>query len=170
MGTLQLVHYPDSILSRKADSIAAIEDSLFQHLIDEMISTLHAHPGIGLAAPQVGQSIRLFVFDLSRQGDVITPYKGPHVVINPEILEMTGEDIASEGCLSIPGYRERFQRAAFVRIKGLDRTGQEMEWLGEGLTARLFQHEVDHLNGTLIIDRFSSLKKDVFSRWFKKRR
>ncbi len=170
MAILKVVQYPDPVLFRKADPVTGFGDNRLQKLIHDMIETLHSLPGIGLAAPQVGQSIRLFVFDLSPQEDEFTPYKGPQVVVNPEILKMDGEAVAEEGCLSVVGYRERVKRAVSVSLKGFDRTGKEIEMVGEGLVARLFQHEVDHINGMLMIDRFSSLKKDIFFRKLKKRK
>ncbi len=169
MAILELTQYPNPILLQKAKPITDIESASIQTLIDDMIETLHSLPGIGLAAPQVGQSFRLFVFNLSAQEGEITPYKGPHVVINPEILKLDGENLSDEGCLSITGFREGVKRASFASLKGFDRTGKAIELTGEGLAARLFQHEVDHLNGLLMIHRLSSLKKDVFYRWFKKR-
>jgi peptide deformylase len=169
MALLELTQYPNPVLVQKASLVTDIESPSIQTLIDNMIETLHSLPGIGLAAPQVGQSLRLFVFNLSAQEGEITPYKGPHVVINPEILKLTGENLSDEGCLSVTGFREGVKRASFALLKGFDRTGKEIELAGEGLTARLFQHEVDHLNGMLMIHRLSSLKKDIFYRWFKKK-
>ncbi len=171
MAILKVVQYPDPVLSRVADPVTEIEDNRLQKQIDDMIETLYSLPGIGLAAPQIGQSIRVFVFNLSAQEDLVTRYnKGPYVVINPEILEMNGEEVTDEGCLSVTGYREKVNRAYFVSLKGFDRTGKQIEMEGEGLVARLFQHEVDHLNGKLMIDRLSSLKKDIFFRKFKKKK
>ncbi len=167
MAVLEIVKYPTPVLLKKAEEVRAIDGAL-QTEIDDMIETLYAAPGLGLAAPQVGDSRRIFVYDLSVQDKEPTARKGPLVVINPEIIEMGGEEVSDEGCLSIPGYHEKVKRAYRVLLKGLDREGKEIRIEGEGLLARLFQHEVDHLDGTLMIDRFSSLKKDIFFRKFKK--
>ena len=168
MAILDVVQYPGAVLARKASPVTAIQSRVIQQQIDDMIETLHTLPGIGLAAPQIGQSNRIFVFDLSRQPGEVTPYQGPHVVINPEILKMEGEAVMDEGCLSVSGYRAQVKRASFVLLSGSDRAGKTIELTGEGLVARLFQHEVDHLNGLLLIDRLSTLKKDIFLRRFKK--
>lgn len=168
MSVLEIVKYPDPVLLKKAEPVSEIDGAL-QKRIDDMIETLYAAPGLGLAAPQVGDSHRFFVYDLSVQDEPPVDRKGPLVVINPEIVAMEGEEISEEGCLSIPGYLEKVKRALRVELKGLDREGKEIRLEGEGLLARLFQHEVDHINGMLMVDRFSSLKKDIFLRKFKKK-
>lgn len=167
MALLEIVKYPESVLLKKAAEVRQIDGAL-QKRIDDMIETLYAAPGLGLAAPQIGDPVRLFVYDLAVQDESPDARKGPLVVINPEIIAMEGEEIAEEGCLSLPGYHENVKRALRVQLKGLDREGKEIRLEGEGLLARLFQHEVDHINGVLMIDRFSSLKKDIFHRKFKK--
>lgn len=168
MSRLEIVKYPDPVLLKKADPVADINGDL-QKRIDQMIETLYAAPGLGLAAPQVGDSVRLFVYDMSVQDEASDRRKGPIVVINPEIVAMEGEEISEEGCLSIPGYQEKVKRAYRVQLKGLDRDGKEIRLEGEGLLARLFQHEIDHIDGIMMVDRFSSLKKDIFFRKFKKK-
>jgi peptide deformylase len=167
MAVLEIVKYPTPVLLKKAEAVREI-DGAFQAQINNMIETLYAAPGLGLAAPQVGDSRRFFVYDLSVQEEEPVARKGPIVVLNPEILEMEGEEVSDEGCLSIPGYHEKVKRAYRVLLKGLDREGKEIRLEGQGLLARLFQHEVDHLNGVLMVERFSRLKKDIFSRKFKK--
>ena len=167
MALLEIVKYPEPVLLKKAAEVRQIDGAL-QKRIDDMIETLYAAPGLGLAAPQVGDPARFFVYDLAVQEESPDARKGPLVVINPEIIAMEGEEIAEEGCLSLPGYHENVKRALRVQLKGLDREGKEIRLEGEGLLARLFQHEVDHINGVLMIDRFSSLKKDIFFRKFKK--
>ncbi|MDC4225103.1 MAG: peptide deformylase [Candidatus Manganitrophus sp.] len=167
MSVLEIVKYPTPVLLKQAEPVREIDGAL-QSQINDMIETLYAAPGLGLAAPQVGDSRRLFVYDLSVQEEEPTARKGPLVVINPEIIEMEGEEVSDEGCLSIPGYHEKVKRAYRVLLKGVDREGKEVRLEGEGLLARLFQHEVDHLNGVLMVERFSSLKKDIFFRKFKK--
>lgn len=172
MAILQIVKYPEPVLLKKAGLVTQIDGAL-QKRIDDIIDTLYSAPGLGLAAPQVGDPLRLFVYDLSVQEDQDeeerSNRKGPLVVINPEIVAMEGEEIADEGCLSIPGYFEKVRRATRVQLKGLDREGKEIRLEGEGLLARLFQHEVDHIDGVMMIERFSSLKKDIFLRKFKKK-
>lgn len=167
MSVLEIVKYPTPVLLKRAEEIREINGAL-QARIDEMIETLYAAPGLGLAAPQVGDSRRFFVYDLSVQEEEPAARKGPLVVLNPEIVEMEGEEVSDEGCLSIPGYHEKVKRAYRVLLKGLDREGKEIRLEGEGLLARLLQHEVDHINGVLMVERFSSLKKDIFFRKFKK--
>lgn len=167
MAVLEIVKYPASVLLQRAEEVREVDGAL-QKQIDKMIETLYAAPGLGLAAPQIGDSRRFFVYDLSVQEEEPVARKGPLVVLNPEILEMEGEEVSDEGCLSIPGYHEKVKRAYRVLLRGLDRDGKEIRLEGEGLLARLFQHEVDHINGILMVDHFSSLKKDIFFRKFKK--
>ncbi|MBI3802418.1 MAG: peptide deformylase [Nitrospirae bacterium] len=167
MAVLEIVKYPTPVLLNRAEEVREIDGTL-QARINDMIETLYAAPGLGLAAPQVGDPHRFFVYDLSVQEEEPTARKGPLVIINPEIIEMEGEEIADEGCLSIPGYHEKVKRAYRVLLRGVDREGKEIRLEGEGLLARLFQHEIDHINGVLMVDRFSSLKKDIFFRKFKK--
>jgi peptide deformylase len=164
---LEILKYPDNRLVQKAETVADINGALQAH-IDQIIETLYGAPGLGLAAPQVGTSLRLFVYDLSVRDKERTERLGPVIVMNPEIVAMEGEEIAEEGCLSIPSYFEKVRRAQRVQIVGLDREGKEIRLEGEGLAARLFQHEIDHLNGVLMIERFSSLKRSIFLRKFKK--
>lgn len=168
MAILEIVKYPAPVLFKKAEPVTQINGAL-QKRIDDMIETLYAVPGLGLAAPQVGDSLRLFVYDLSAQEEEGTARTGPSVVMNPEVITAEGEETSDEGCLSIPGYFEKVKRAFHIELKGLDREGKEIRLEGEGLLARLFQHEVDHLNGVVMINRFSSLKKNIFLRKFKKK-
>ncbi len=167
MATLEILQYPDTRLAQKAEAVSDINGAL-QARIDDLIETLYGAPGLGLAAPQVGTSLRLFVYDLSVRETDRTTRLGPVVLINPEIVAMEGEEIGDEGCLSIPGYFEKVRRALRVQIVGMDREGKEVRIEGEGLSARLFQHEIDHLNGVLMIERFSSLKRGIFLRKFRK--
>ena len=115
-----------------------------QTLVDDMIETMHDANGVGLAAPQVGVMRRIFVVDIG---------EGPIVLINPEIIEMSGEQTGEEGCLSLPGKAGTVTRANYVKIKGLDREGNERVYEGTELLARAFQHENDHLDGILYIDK-----------------
>ncbi len=164
---LQIVHYPDPILLQKTPSITEIDGAL-QEKVDGMIDLLAQSNGLGLAGTQVGEALRLFVYDLSAREADPTARTGAMVILNPEIVAQEGEEIAEEGCLSIPGYFERVKRAFRVQLRGIDREGHAISLEAEGLAARLFQHEVDHLNGVMMIDHFSSLKRQLFLRKFKK--
>jgi peptide deformylase len=133
-------------------------------LIDDMVQTMYAAPGIGLAAPQVGEPLRIFVADLSvgRNRD------GLIVFVNPEFVEREGMQLEQEGCLSVPGFEATVARPARVVVKGLDRDGREQVIEGKGLLARCFQHEMDHLEGTLFVDRLRGLQKDLILRKIRK--
>jgi peptide deformylase len=134
----------DPVLRTPAAEVDAFDRTL-RRLADDMFETMYAAPGVGLAAPQIGLSIRLFVYDDGRES------KG--VLANPAILAMDGEVLEDEGCLSVPGIYRETPRAERVRIRGRDLDGSPLELQGEGLLARIFQHETDHLNGTIYIDR-----------------
>jgi len=130
-----------------------IQTALFQQLIDDMFETMYAAPGIGLAAPQIGESIRLFVVDL--QDD---PQHGPFVVINPKFTLLEGAIDSTEGCLSVPGYIGEVTRYERVTCVGLGRHGERVSLVGEELFGRCLQHEVDHLDGVLYIDKVRNLR------------
>lgn len=142
MSLRVIVKHPDPILREKSVPVKKITESVLK-LLDDMAETMYAANGVGLAAPQVGINKRIVVVDVG---------EGIIEMINPEIVEMTGEQIGPEGCLSIPGLTGEVMRADKCRIKALDRDGREFEMEGEGLLARAFQHEIDHLNGVLFID------------------
>ena len=166
MSTIQIVKFPDPILREKAQPVTD-SDGTLQQLIDQMVDTLYHVPGLGVAAPQVGKSLQLFVYDMTlRQGET----QKLTVLMNPEIIESGGEIIEEEGCLSIPDYWEKVKRAARVMVKGVDRHGKEVRFEAEGLHARLIQHEMDHLNGVLMLDHLSSLKRNILLRKIKKNR
>ena len=155
MAVLPIRKYGDDVLRLPTTPIAEIDASL-QKLIDDMVETMYAAPGIGLAANQVGASKRLMVIDLSvgkRPNEL-------HVFINPEMLEAEGELNEEEGCLSVPDFTETVQRPLRVKLRYLDRNGIEREMSGEGLMARAMAHEVDHLNGNLFIDHLRGFRKD----------
>lgn len=165
MAVLEIRQYPDSVLRQQTKTVEKIDGDL-QRLIDDMFETMYAAPGLGLAAPQVGQSLRLFVYDLSVAE---SGKKGsPMVLINPEFVSQAGEANEDEGCLSVPEYRESVVRAARAVVRGMDRDGKEITVEGEGLLAKLLQHEMDHLDGKLFIERLSSLKRNIFLRRLKK--
>jgi len=160
----KIVEFPAAVLRQPAKPVERV-DAEIDRLIEDMIETMYAAPGIGLAAPQVGVPLRLFVYDLDHAGGG----KQAKVLINPVILERRGTQADDEGCLSVPDYRVVVSRANWVKIQGMDRSRKVVTLEGEGLLARLFQHETDHLNGQLLIDRISSLKRSMFLRRHRKR-
>lgn len=154
MAILNILEFPDPRLRTVAKPVEQVDDALRQ-LIDDMLETMYAAPGIGLAATQVNVHQRLVVMDLSED------QSAPRVFINPE-LEALCEELGpyQEGCLSVPGFYENVDRPLRVRIKALDRDGQPFEEVAEGLLAVCIQHECDHLNGKLFVDYLSNLKRD----------
>ncbi len=158
--------FPDPVLRNKTGRVEKIDGSL-DRLIQDMIETMHAAPGVGLAANQVGVPLQLAVIDLSTRENA--EQRHPlYVIINPEIVSSEGSLVEEEGCLSIPDYSEKVKRAAKVKVRAQDRTGKPFEIEAEGLLAKALQHEIDHLNGLLFVDRLSPLKKNIFKRRFKK--
>lgn len=158
-----IVKYGTASLQAPAQAVTAFDPSLHA-LIDDMIETMYAAPGIGLAAPQVGVPLRLCVIDLSsgaRGADVI-------VLANPEFVEREGMQLEEEGCLSVPGFQATCPRPARVVVKGHGRDGQDVVVEGAGLLARALQHEIDHLDGRLFLDRLRSLQRDLIVRKIRK--
>ncbi len=154
MAILNILEFPDPRLRTIAKPIAQVDDQI-RTLIDDMLETMYDAPGIGLAATQVNQHIRLVVMDLSEDKSE------PQVFINPEFEVLTDEtDVYQEGCLSVPGFYEDVQRPQRVKINALDRDGKPFELLADGLLAICIQHECDHLNGKLFVDYLSALKRD----------
>ena len=153
----------DSILSGTARPVDAITPEI-ETLIDDMIETMYAAPGIGLAAPQVGIPLRIFVIDLSVGRDPAAL----HTMINPEFVEREGMQLEEEGCLSVPGFTATVARPKRVVVKGRNRQWDEQTIEGTGLLARALQHEVDHLNGWLFVDRLPGISKDLIVRKIKK--
>lgn len=149
MGTLEIKKYPDPILRQKCKSVGAVTPKEKQ-LFRDMLLTMRANSGIGLAAPQVGEPCRLIVCDVD--GKIVK-------LANPEIVEVKGKGKMAEGCLSIPDITVELERPYNVIVKGLDEKGEDVEIKAEGLLARVLQHEIDHLNGKLIIDYLSLLQK-----------
>lgn len=159
-----ILHYPDKRLREPGKKVEEF-DSRLTKLIDDMAETMYAAPGVGLAAPQIGESLQLFIVD-------VAPEDAPsdlRVFVNPEILERVGEVTWQEGCLSFPGVQEDIDRAASVRVRAQDRTGEWFELSAEGLLAVAIQHEYDHLQGTLMIDHMGPLKKRLTHRKMVKR-
>jgi peptide deformylase len=163
MAVRRIVVYGTPVLRQRTTEVANLNGDL-QQLIDDMVETMHAAPGVGLAANQVGSSHRLFVANPADDHDPSTLL----VVINPEVVESDGERVSNEGCLSIPDYRDEVRRANRVLLRGLDRNGRPIEVEGQGLLARIFQHEMDHLNGLFFLDRLSPAKRDILTRKLRK--
>jgi peptide deformylase len=151
------------VLHGPAAAVADVNADV-QALIDDLVQTMYAAPGIGLAAPQVGVGLRIFVCDLSVGRDPA----GLLTFVNPEFVERDGMQLEEEGCLSVPGFNATVARPARVVLKGLDREGREHTVEGTGLLARCFQHEMDHLSGTLFVDRLRGLQKDLIVRKIRK--
>jgi peptide deformylase len=154
-----ILRYGERPLHESASNVDVFDEAL-QRLIDDLIETMYGAPGIGLAAPQVGVSVRLFVVDLSggrTAGEVI-------VMVNPTFVEREGTQLEEEGCLSAPGFNATVVRPARTVLRGLDRDGKERTIEGTGLLARAFQHEMDHLDGLVFIDRLRGIKRDLIVR------
>ena len=143
MAIFPIRTFGDPVLRIPATAVDEIDDGI-RRLVHDMLETMYDAPGVGLAAPQIGVSLRVVVFDI---GD------GPHHLINPVLLETSGSWAFEEGCLSVPGHYWEVTRAAFARARGLDLDGNEVEYAGEELMGRVLQHEVDHIEGFLLIDR-----------------
>jgi peptide deformylase len=160
---LPIRKYRDDVLSTPAAPVTAFDDDL-RRLVDDMFETMYAAPGVGLAAPQIGVSLRLFVMDCS------APERPAERVVmaNPEIVETDGVQPGSEGCLSVPGIYSELPRPERVRARGQNAAGEWFEIEVDGLEARCVMHETDHLDGKLYIDRLTPLKRDIVKRKIKK--
>jgi peptide deformylase len=159
MAILEIVKYPDPILKKKTQPISHIDEDL-RRLVADMAETMYSAPGVGLAAPQVGSNLRVAVLDVTKADDP----RNLIVLINPEILAAEGECKWEEGCLSIPDCNEEVKRMkkVFVRFQNLQ--GEQTDLVGEDLLGIALQHEIDHLDGILFIDRLSRLKRDFVKR------
>jgi peptide deformylase len=158
-----ILRYGAPELTMPAKPVEAITDEI-RKLVDDMVDTMYAAPGIGLAAPQIGLPLRVCVIDLSvgRRGGEL------HTLINPEFVERTGMQLEDEGCLSVPGFTATVARPARAVVRALDRSGVERVIEGTGLLARALQHEMDHLDGRLFLDRLRGLKREVIVRKVRK--
>ena len=154
-----ILRYGERPLHAPAEPVSRFDQN-FHALIDDMIETMYAAPGIGLAAPQVGVPVRVFVADLSVGRDPSQLI----VMVNPEFVEREGTQLEEEGCLSLPGFNATVLRPARAVVRGLDREGREQRIERTGLLARAFQHEIDHLDGRLFVDRLRGIKRDVIVR------
>jgi peptide deformylase len=158
-----LLRHGAPVLHRPADPVPTLTPEI-QSVIDDLIQTMYAAPGIGLAAPQIGVSLRIYVVDVTAgrsSGELV-------VMVNPEFVERDGMQVEEEGCLSVPGFNASVVRPARVVVRGLDRQGVERTVEATGLLARAFQHEIDHLDGTLFTDRLRGIKRDLIVRRIQK--
>ena len=158
-----ILRYGERPLHEPAADVPAVDDAI-QQLVDDMIETMYAAPGVGLAATQIGVPLRIFVVDISvgrSPSDLL-------VMINPMFVERDGMQLEEEGCLSVPGFNATVVRPAHAVVKGLDQHGAEVQREGSGLLARAFQHEMDHLDGTLFVDRLRGIKRDLIVRKIQK--
>ena len=157
MARLEILHFPDPRLRRRAEPVGAVDDSV-RRLIDDMFETMYDAPGIGLAAPQVDVAKRVIAIDLSKDRSE------PLCLVDPEILRADGEAETEEGCLSVPGVYDVVKRAERIRVRATDRDGRSREIGAEGLLAACIQHEIDHLDGRLFVDHLSRLKRQRIRR------
>jgi peptide deformylase len=164
MAIRTILHYLDKRLREKGKKIPRVTDEI-RALIDDMAETMYAAPGVGLAATQIGVALQLFVVDVAAEGEP----SDLRVFINPEILEREAAIVWPEGCLSFPGVTEDVERAATVKVRALDRDGQEFTLVAKDLLAVAIQHEYDHLQGVLMIDHLGPLKKRLVHRKMQKR-
>jgi peptide deformylase len=155
MALLTILHHPDPRLRNKARRVETF-DAALKRLVEDMFETMYAAPGVGLAATQVGIAQRIAVMDCSREEGV----RDPLVMVNPEIVEHADPEDVEEGCLSVPGVADTLKRFRRVKARAQDATGKPFEIEAEGLLAQCIQHEIDHLDGKLYIDRLSSLKRE----------
>lgn len=166
MAKLKLFEYPHPILKKKAEKVQKVDDEL-RKLLDDMLETMYASNGCGLAAPQIGVSKRIVVIDIAHEDEEPRPL----YMVNPEIVWQSEEkEISEEGCLSVPGQRAEVERPAAVRIKYLDYDGKEQELEADDFLAVAAQHEIDHLDGVLYIDKLSRLKRQMLLKKLEKYR
>jgi peptide deformylase len=147
----EILVYPDPFLARRAVPVATVDDRI-RTLVRDMFETMYDADGVGLAAPQVGVGKRVIVLDVSPVDETIAPL----AVVNPEIVSRKGSDTALEGCLSVPGVQGEVCRAGTIEVRGLDEHGNPLRVRAAGILSRALQHEIDHLDGILFIDRLSS--------------
>jgi peptide deformylase len=157
---LDILTYPDKVLKTQTTPIDNIDGAL-QDVFNKMAATMYQAPGVGLAAPQVGIGSSFFIYDVASKENG----RDLHILVNPRIIASEGEIISeNEGCLSIPDFRADVKRSELVLVEGVDRDGNPVRFEAEGLLSIVIQHELDHLNGTLFIDRISALKRQLFKR------
>ncbi len=160
MALLSIIVAPDPRLKVKAKPVGEVTDRI-RKLLDDMVETMHAAPGIGLAAPQVGEALRMLVIDIAKEGEPSKPMK----IINPEITWASAEIAPwEEGCLSLPDQFAEVERPKEVKVRYLDETGKKQEIHATGLMATCIQHEMDHLDGVLFVDHISALRRNMILR------
>ena len=158
-----IVKYGDPVLETPTKPVEKFDEEL-QALVTDMLESMYAAQGVGLAAPQIGISRRLAVIDVTNGKNP----EGRIICANPEIIHAEGEQREEEGCLSVPGFRGHVARPQYVTVRAQDASGQQFEMRGEGLLARAFCHEIDHLDGILFIKHLSMLKRDMIKRKIRK--
>ena len=164
MAAREICTWPNPCLTKKCAPVKGVDDEV-RRLMDDMVETMYAESGVGLAAPQVGVSKRVIVIDPgAREGEE------PHLIVlaNPVITAAVGEDVGEEGCLSLPDFTTNVPRATQVVVRGIDREGEDCEYEASGLLARIFQHEIDHLDGVLLLQKASPLKREFYKKRVKK--
>ena len=169
MSEMPIVVVPHVALGGKAQEIKNIDERILS-LAQNMADTMYKAPGLGLAANQIGELVKLIVVDLEyAYSDLKDKRKNPLYIINPQICQSEGEAVREEGCLSVPDFGIEITRADAVEVKGVDLNGKQIKIAAEGLLARVLQHEIDHLNGTTILDHASSLKRTLYNRKIRKK-
>jgi len=163
MAVLEIVIYPHPALTRRAEEVEKV-DGKIRKLISDMVDTMYANGGIGLAAPQVGVSKRVIVVDVR----LYDPSTSLISMVNPEVVSEEGEVIHEEGCLSLPECVEGITRRTWIKVRGLNERGRQIEVEGEDMLAIALQHEIDHLNGTVILNRMSRVKRDLYKKRLKR--
>jgi peptide deformylase len=163
MAVLEIVTYPNPVLTRRAEEVEKV-DGKIRKLISDMVDTMYANGGIGLAAPQVGVSKRVVVVDVR----LYEPSSSLISIVNPEVVGEGEEVIHEEGCLSVPECVDGVKRKTWIKVRGLNERGREIEVEGEGMLAIALQHEIDHLNGKVILDRMSRVKRDLYKKRLQK--
>jgi peptide deformylase len=165
MALRDVLKFPDKRLQEISSPIEKVTDEI-RELASDMLDVMYDEPGIGLAAPQVGETIRLIVVDTEWTADGVE--RNPLVLVNPEIVESSGKIMWSEGCLSVPDFEAEVERASHVKLRASNLDGENLEIAASELQAVCFQHEIDHLNGILFIDRISRLKRNLYTKRRKK--
>jgi peptide deformylase len=160
---MKIYTYPDPILKKQAEPVVTIDDEI-QNLVDNMGKVMYEAPGIGLAANQVGVAKRVIVFDI----DYREKGRDLNVLINPSIVLAEDKTEFEEGCLSVPDFQDKITRKKYIKVKGVDRHGKPIDIEAEDLLAICIQHEIDHLNGKLILDHVSHLKRDLYKKKIEK--
>jgi peptide deformylase len=158
-----IVKFGETLLQRPAERVEEVTPEILK-IIEDMAETMYAAPGVGLAAPQIGVPLRLVVIDVSMGRD----RNGLLTLVNPEFIEREGMQLEEEGCLSIPGFNATVARPQRAKVKAVDRSGEERILEGTGLLARAFQHELDHLEGKVFLDRLRGIKRDLIVRRIRK--